>query len=450
MMTFWTGLNKRQRVMHISIWLTLLLIPTWLRFDGFAPYSLLYSAGFWVFWPALTAVGAWAAAGLPGLRALWHDSLRRGWALALLALVLWAGASWAWAYTREFRPAVTPAAALALALAAAFALVLNCAAPPRRTLVIALVVGLVWNSLLAGLQTALQHEVGLDVLGEFRLNPLKSGTAIVQSGTVRWLRPYGLLPHPNILAGFLVVALLVALVWTLAQSRWGGLAFGAVVVGGGLWALFLTFSRGAWIGLAVGLSLLLPFAWRLFPARHGWWSAVRLRGLLLLGVMVVAGGLFLLLYRPFLAARAGVGAESVEQRSTSDRAVYEQIAFDSIQQSPLVGVGIGNFPWVAAAVLAKTTFDLKGQPVHHVLISAWAELGAVGLLLLSAALALSVEAALRAIRRAPPEQALLRAALLAGALALLTIGQFDHYIWTLFPLQLLWWVLLTAASGDTA
>jgi O-antigen ligase len=448
MTRFFAGTNKRLWAAQASMLLALLLVPTWLRFNGFPPFSLLYSAGFWVFWPMLAAVAAWVAAGLPGLRALWRDPLRRGWALALLALVLWAWASWTWAYTRELRPAVTPSSALPLLLTVAFALALNCAGPPSRAILAALVTGVVWNSLLAGLQTALQRSVGLTALGEFPLNPLKSGTVIVQASGVRWLRPYGLLPHPNMLAGFLTVGLLAVLVWALARRGWGFAAAAGVFVGG-LWALLLTFSRAAWIGLAVGLSVLLPFAWRLFPAGRGWWSAVRVRGLLLMGVMVVAGGVFLLLYRPFLAARAGVGAESVELRSTADRAVYEQIAFDAIQQSPLLGVGIGNYAWVAARDLAKTTFDLEGQPVHHVLLGVWAELGLVGLVLVCAALTFGVEAALRALRHVPPDEAAARAALLAGVFALMVVGMFDHYPGTLLPFQALWWGLLAAAARGT-
>ena len=54
-----------------------------------------------------------------------------------LALVLLAWASWGWAYTREFRPMVTPGTALTLLLVAAFALVLNCARPSLRAIIAA-------------------------------------------------------------------------------------------------------------------------------------------------------------------------------------------------------------------------------------------------------------------------------------------------------------------------
>ncbi len=55
------------------------------------------------------------------------------------------------------------------------------------------------------------------------------------AGDIRWLRPYGLLPHPNVLAGFLVIGRLSTLTgviglldhypWTLIQfqTAWWGL-----------------------------------------------------------------------------------------------------------------------------------------------------------------------------------------------------------------------------------
>lgn len=442
-------MDRRLAVIQVCIITTLLLVPTWFRLPGVPAHTLFYSAGFLIFWPMSAAVAAWAAAGLPGLRRLWNDPLRRAWALALLALVLWALASWLWAYTRASRPAVTPGAVLPLLLTGLFALVISCSGPPSRVILSTLIAGLVWNALLAGLQTARQRSLGLSFLGEFAANPAVSGTVVVQSEGVRWLRPYGLLPHPNLLAGFLVVALLAALVWALARRGWS-LGFGIAVCAGGLWALLLTFSRASWFGLMTGCGILLPFVWR-FSAAHdrGWLNAARRRIVLLLVVLTAVGIAFAMLYRPFLAARAGVGSESIEMRSTSDRAVYESIAFNAIQQAPLLGVGIGNYPWIAARDLAQTTFDLEGQPVHLVMLGVWAELGLVGLLLMGTALALGIETALRALRQASAADAAARASLLAGVCAFLMIGMFDHYLWTLLPFQALWWGLLAAAGSHS-
>lgn len=451
-MPFVTRLSCRPFI-HAGILLTFALVPVWYRFRGlFGPFDALFSAGFLIFWAMFWTIGLWLAARLPGFAVLRRDRVRRLWALALLALALWAFLSGAWAYTRSFQPGVTAGAALPLAVAALFALVVACYGPPARLIVTALAAGLVWNSLLAGMQVARQGSVGLAGLGEFTLNPLNSGTAIVQADGLRWLRPYGLLPHPNILAGFFVIALLALLAWLLARDtrRW---LLGTLLFLPGLWGLLLTFSRGAWLGFAAGGLAVVPLLWRL----RGRERAVRLRFAATCGLCLITAGLFAGLYWPFLLARTGAGAESVELRSVSDRAVYTEFAFRAIGEAPLVGLGIGNFPWRATWYLQFTTYDLRGQPAHHVFLSAWAELGLVGLGLLVLTLVFGVEAALKAPRpsgkgetNAESDEALARVALLGGVIALAVIGLLDHYPWTLIQFQAVWWGLLAAAGRVTA
>jgi hypothetical protein len=311
---------------QVGIVATLLLVPVWYRLKGVAgPFDVWYSAGFLIFWPMLWTVIWWLVLGLPGFADLRHDPIRRLWALALLTLALWACLSQAWAYTRTFQPQVALGAALPFALAALFAVVVACAGPRATTIVVVLLVGLVWNSLLAGAQVAVQGSVGLLAPGEFQLDPAAPGMAIVQADGIRWLRPYGLLPHPNILAGFFVLALLASLVWVLSRSRWRWL-IGTLVFLIGLWAFLLTFSRGAWLGFAAGALAIVPLLWRLAPRNR----IVRLRFVITLGLSLAAAGLFVALYWPFLSARAGANEESVEMRSVSDRAVYMDFAFRAV------------------------------------------------------------------------------------------------------------------------
>jgi O-antigen ligase len=158
---------------------------------------------------------------------------------------------------------------------------------------------------------------------------------------------------------------------------------------------------------------------------------------------LLVGGLFLAQYRPLIGARVGEGAESLELRSVSDRLVYTDFALRAIEERPLIGQGAGYFPWRAAAYLRETFFDLRGDHVHQVFLSAWAELGLVGFALLCAALCLGVEAALRAGAR----DGGLRAGMLASVLALAVVGLFDHYPYSQLPFMALWWGLLAAASG---
>ena len=379
----------------------------------------------------------WALSGFYGLKKVWDNRLHRTWVVVLLIFGGWTLLSWVWSYKRVSYPSVTIGAAVPVILVLFFVICLSSIKINLRIVFGALIFGLIWNSVLVAAQVALQAPVGLKSLGEFQFNPASSGTVIVQAGEIRWLRPYGLLPHPNMLAGFLVIALFAAIGWimTSQSKRWtifvGVFAFG-------FWCLLLTFSRSAWLSLVVGVmvfGLLTMGTWRRNP--H-----LLIRILVIIGVALIASGLFFWIYQPFLAARAGIGDESVELRSSSDRVVYNQIALDAIKQSPILGTGIGNFPWYAAVYLSKTKFDLKGQPVHNIYLSAWAELGIIGLALYLAAIGFPFMAGIKNIRQAAINQQFLYTAALSGICGLLVIGIFDHYPWTLIQFQVALWGLM--------
>ncbi|MBC7812151.1 MAG: hypothetical protein H7175_13435, partial [Burkholderiales bacterium] len=234
--------------MQAGILATFALTSVWYRIPGTQPILLftpLYTVRFAIFLAMLWTVGWWLIAGLPGFAELRRDRLRGLWALGLLTLALWAYASTTWAFQRVDYPEVGETAALQLSVVALFAVVVACCSPLARYVALALVLGLIGNTQITMLQVASQRDLGLRWLGEFSLGPDFPGVSVVQSGAVRWLRPYGLLPHPNILAGILVIGLLASVVWIISsrqQIRW----LGTLVFLAGLWALLLTFSRGAW------------------------------------------------------------------------------------------------------------------------------------------------------------------------------------------------------------
>jgi O-antigen ligase len=336
---------------------------------------------------------------------------------------------------------VTVGAALPLGLSILFALVVACAAPPRRYLIASLIIGLLWNSILALLQVANQGSVGLRMLGEFRIS-VENGSSVVQAGDTRWLRPYGLLPHPNMLAGFLMIGLLAAAAWVVSgkPTKW---FVGTIITLGGLFALLLTFSRAAWGGFILGIGIIVLLAWRDdSPSTRRF---LRLELLLSLAMGLVVGLIFALLFQDFLLARAGISTESIELRSISDRAVYAQFAFRSIRETPILGLGIGNFPWRASYYLMFTDFDLRGDNVHNIYLSAWAELGIIGLVLMISAMT----AGAWTVVRAPTEdrEFMARMALFAGFVALAAIGLLDHYPWTTIQFQAAFWGLLAAAGS---
>jgi O-antigen ligase len=160
--------------------------------------------------------------------------------------------------------------------------------------------------------------------------------------------------------------------------------------------------------------------------------------------VVVVVMFFGLMYQPFLLARAGVNTESIEQRSISDRIVYNQIALDIIEGSPIIGIGAANYQWYAARYLAGTDMDLQGQPVHNIYLLLWTELGLVGLLLFGGILLLGVLLIVRNIRRGK-HLTLAQTSYLSVAALVLAVGWLDHYPLTLLMFRTFWLGLFAMA-----
>lgn len=429
----------RRNLLNICLCVTLVLVPMWWRLPN-APggFEFGYPFGFVFTWCLIVAVFLWTWTGARGLGALWQDRLSRVWVICLVLLVMWCALSGWWSFMRARQPQIAPSAALQMGLTAIFMLILATGRPSYKVIVLAVCIGLVFSSLVAVGQVSQQQSLGLHSLGELRLDPADSGVSVVQAAGVRWLRPYGLLPHPNILAGYLGVGLLLLL--PLLTSRrvglwWGGTSLFLFA----LWALLLTFSRAAWGGVIIGgavwwVSLLL------FQRRHIPFTQLMVTfGLALLVVL-----LFVLLYSPFLLARAGITTESIEQRSVSDRIVYNQIAFEVIERSPIIGIGVANYQWYAARYLAGTDMDLKGQPVHNIYLLLWTELGLIGLVLFAGILLLGGVRILRQVRRGSGFS-MEQASYLGATVLMLAVGWLDHYPLTLLIFRTFWLGLFALA-----
>jgi putative inorganic carbon (HCO3(-)) transporter len=159
----------------------------------------------------------------------------------------------------------------------------------------------------------------------------------VADGTIR---VYGPLENPNLLAGYLIPILPIALVALLRWRSWPKRLFAATALVLGAIALFLSYSRGGWLGMLAALGALVlllvlrqtrqwPPLWRrLFPL------------LLLLGaaaVLVVAVTQVEPLRIRVLSLVAGR-----EDSSNNFRINVWLAVIDMIQARPWLGIGPGN------------------------------------------------------------------------------------------------------------
>ncbi len=293
-------------------------------------------------------------------------------------------------------------------------------------------------------QFLLQRSVGLQVLGEYVLNPAWPGMSIVSAGSDRVLRAYGLSDHPNILGGCLafgLILLLAAYLWTDGHKRFMALiAFLPVSV-----ALLLTFSRSAWLAFATGAAFLLVTQLAL---RRG----AALKPLLWLAL---AAGITLapLLWqeRSLMGTRLNAGAAfdavPAEQQSIGERALLVQETQPLLGIHPLTGIGLGASP--IALRNENPMSSLTYQPPHLALLEAIAETGLLGGAFYLLLLVLPWVALARHTESLAQPWVAGSAALL---LAVTVVGFFDYYTWLLVPGRLWQWLAwgLMAVSAERA
>lgn len=302
-------------------------------------------------------------------------------------------------------------------------------APLRHGLIVwPLAAGMVIQGAVGVPQFLLGHTLGLEWLGETVAKAASPGVSVVMAGGQRWLRAYGLTPHPNILGGVVMASLLIAAgsYLTLAGRRRIAL-LGSLAIG--LGTLLVTFSRAAWLGLAVGGLILLGLLWWSSKARRPSTQLVKsaLAPLAGLGLAVVV--IFGAVNWPLIRPRLGLTSEGVEIRSVGERVMLNDAALVLIRARPWLGVGLGDFP-VALLRLAPETVSYYSSftPVHIVLLLATAELGFLGGLLWLALIG-SPWVALW-LRRKQVRMTPWWAGLSAAIAALTVVSFFDHYPWS--------------------
>ena len=173
-----------------------------------------------------------------------------------------------------------------------------------------------WNPILAGLLSGGLAEAVLALRqlqgGAMALATWSDGASILL-GTDRL---YGSLGNPNLLGGYLVPIIPLAIGAALSWRNWPGRLFAAVTAALAGLALVLTYSRGAWLGLGAGLTC--------FILLWGWFALRRFRGrrqvifcgllLAALTAVVAMAGLLEPLRVRLLSSLAGRGDSSINFR----------------------------------------------------------------------------------------------------------------------------------------
>jgi len=314
-------------------------------------------------------------------------------------VVIAGGLLWVLACVATSRGALDPALALSWTVSLVVALCLILAGVDRRAMAAAMAIGVAASLPVMLFQVAAQTTWPAATIQGWaggELSPAVKGAAVL--GEQRWLRPYGLMPHPNIAGGIAAIAcVLLASVWLREGRLWQLLSVAAAFS-----ETLLSFSRSAWIGAICGLAVLA------FVRRGD------LRGLSL--ALILPGLLFACLFGGLVLQRVQASG-TLEDNSLSQRMYLVQTALLFWRQHPLAGIGPAQF--------SQAEVDLYGQafipePVHNAVFLVLAETGSVGLL--GAALVV-VGVAGRVVRAREWET-------LAAGLAVLSPLMLDHYFMT--------------------
>ncbi len=230
-------------------------------------------------------------------------------------------------------------------------------------------------------QYLLQKEIGLKSLGEPVLHCNGSPNFLMAEKN-RWifdtlfhttapsqaiLRASGTFPHPNVLGGFLGVALLVTS-WLFLENKNKRIFLGSALFLQTL-ALFLTYSRAALFGWILAMGFLF-------------WSGRRFYRLLPL-FLVAVGAIslsFFILHKQLLHRGGIVNYNQVAKASDSQRIAYQKMAVKMAKNHPWLGVGWNQFLQHAQEVAPlNMPENFQFLPVHSIYFLLLAETGTLGL-----------------------------------------------------------------------
>ena len=161
-----------------------------------------------------------------------------------------------------------------------------------------------------------------------------------QSPLAKTTRVYSYLGNPNLLAGYLVPAVVFSLVAIFAWASWMKKALALTMFIANSACLVLTFSRGGWIGLVVGVLTaiaLLVYWWtvQMPPFWRTWSMPIILGGVI--GLLLLA----IVFVEPVRIRVLSIFADRQDSSNNFRRNVWDAV-FEMIRDRPIIGIGPGH------------------------------------------------------------------------------------------------------------
>lgn len=284
--------------------------------------------------------------------------------------------------------------------------------------------GLVFESLLSFLQYLNQGSVGslFYFFGERAYTAQTPGIANASINGQMALRPYATFSHPNVLAGYLVSAMLYLLIFYTKGKFKKIFIYTGILLG--TLSLFITLSRVAiilwafYLFILFGVLMYEKYKKEIYNLKIAGTLAV-IAITILIGLMSFKNTLFL---QRFISTN--LSDESIAQRE-------ELIKQSSgmFLQNPVFGVGVNNF-YNNETYLTTSQGAFILQPVHNIFLLVLAETGAIGFTLFIFVLA---KTAINTFKT----KSYKKKYLLMILFSIIFLGNFDHYFFTLQQGQVL-------------
>ncbi len=309
-----------------------------------------------------------------------------------------------------------------------------------RKIVFWFVVSLIPAALIGIIQFFMQSVWAFSWLGMSAQNPVDLGVSVVQAGGLRLLRAYGTFPHPNIFGGFMAIGAICA-TWLSIQRPSLGVREGVPMsIGAGelglaglfTFSLFLSFSRSAWIGFVVALiviAILNLKNWR------------RLLAPMLICIAVFGVSTFV--YRDFVISRSGIVESRTEQISNASRIQSYALGLEIYKLHPLAGSGPNNELAVYASAKQIIKSPAPLEPPHSFWLMLLDDFGLIGSLFMLTAICFVIITIYKRRKKLDRETLALA---FSVSVCWFVVSILDHYVWSLWPGQVLTALTVTLAA----
>jgi len=304
----------------------------------------------------------------------------------------------------------------------------------------AILVSGVIQSIIAASQFIKNASIGIRLLGESSLGPNIDGVAKIYLFGVKHIRSYGTFPHPNILAGFLIIPIIIVIdslrnkielknktaqtvshetrpISYVSETKY------ALLILILLCGLLLTFSRSAYLGLIIGLILYFTkfLNLKMLYKKH----CFKLCILLFTSIIL-------------LISLWETKPHSIfSSQSMHERDLYYSVSREIINTRPLIGFGIGQFVYTEY-MFHGTLPGWQYQPVHNAYLLIISEIGMIGFIIFLLSLIILV---FRKINRSEnPRMLELTYYVFCIIICFAVISIFDHYFWDIEQGQLIFFI----------